>query len=67
VSQKAPPERKSLRLELYSVDDVAASLGVSSKTVRRAIASGRLQCFRAGRQLRCTQAQVQIFLASAKI
>ena len=57
----APPERL-----LYSVDDVAEQLGVSSKTVRRWIAAGDLPVHRLGRQLRISEADLVAFIARSR-
>ena len=48
---------------LYSVDDVAEILKVSTKTVRRSIADGRLGHVRLGRLLRVTEEQLREYLA----
>ncbi len=47
---------------LYTVDEVAAYLRMSSKSVRRFIASGDLQSGRAGTSIRVSEANLEAFL-----
>jgi excisionase family DNA binding protein len=54
------------RLRLYTVDDVAEQLGVSSKTVRRWVAAGDLPVHRLGRQLRMSEADLIAFIARSR-
>jgi excisionase family DNA binding protein len=49
---------------MLSVAAIAAQLSISEKTVRRAIANGELTFHRVRRQIRCTPAQVQAFIAA---
>ena len=50
---------------LRSVADVAAFLGVSTRTVRRLIAGGDLAVHRIGRSLRISEADLSAYLARA--
>ena len=50
---------------LRSVADVAAFLGVSTRTVRRLIAGGDLLAHRIGRSLRISEADLSVYLARA--
>jgi excisionase family DNA binding protein len=52
------------RSPMLSVQQVASRLSVSSKTVRRQIASGRLQVFRVGGQIRVSEEQLALHLAT---
>lgn len=45
-----------------TVEDVATLLGYSDKTIRRWIKNGRLKAYRANRQLRISEADLQDFL-----
>lgn len=58
-------ERRSIPLETtqnYSVRDGAAAAGVSAMTVWRAIYSGNLECYRAGRRRILSGAQIKAWL-----
>lgn len=49
---------------LLQVEDVAARLSISTKTVRRLIAAGKLRAIRLGRRaLRVSEADLQAYLA----
>jgi excisionase family DNA binding protein len=50
----------------HSIDDVARQLDVSSKSIRRWIAAGRLGCHRFGRQIRISQLDLERFISTAK-
>ena len=50
--------------QLLSVDDVAAILAVSSKTVRRMIDRGALSACRVGRLVRIERADLERYIAS---
>lgn len=50
--------------QLLSVDDVAAILAVSSKTVRRMIDRGALSACRVGRLVRVQRADLERYIAS---
>jgi excisionase family DNA binding protein len=50
--------------QLLSVDDVAAILAVSSKTVRRMIDRGVLSACRVGRLVRVQRADLERYIAS---
>jgi len=51
---------------LRSIAEVAALLGVSTRTVRRLIAGGDLLAHRIGRSLRISEADLSAFLARAR-
>ena len=51
---------------LLTIDQIAAYLQVSAKTVRRLVASRRLPCIRLGRVLRFQQADVFRFIEARK-
>jgi excisionase family DNA binding protein len=46
----------------YSVDQTAQKLGLSSKTVRRLIASGELPVHRFGRSIRIADSDLMVFI-----
>lgn len=50
--------------QLLSVDDVAASLSVSSKTVRRMIDRGTISACRVGRLVRVQRADLERYIVS---
>lgn len=50
---------------LLTTDDVAATLGVSARTVRRLIASGQLRPVYVGRLPRFTEAEIRAYCAAA--
>jgi len=58
----------STRLQegLLTVRQVAALWGVSEKTVRRLIATGRLRCIRIGRLIRIDPGDVSRWLSARK-
>ena len=47
---------------LYSIKEVAGILRVSTKTIRRWVASGELTAHRIGRQWRISDADLQAFI-----
>jgi excisionase family DNA binding protein len=51
---------------LRSVADVAAMLGVSTRTVRRLIAGGELVPHRIGRSLRVSEHDLRVYLARCR-
>ena len=51
---------------LFSINEVAAELDVSPKTVRRWIAAGELPVHRLGRQLRISEADLLAFIARSR-
>ena len=51
---------------LYTVDEVAAYLRMSSKSVRRFIARGDLQCRRVGNSIRVSEGNLETFLSAIK-
>ena len=53
-------------LRFHSIDDVASQLHVSSKSVRRWIAAGRLVSHRLGRQIRISQQDLEGFLSASR-
>jgi excisionase family DNA binding protein len=52
---------------LLSVDAVAERLDVSTKTVRRLIASGNLRAHHVGRKVRVSQEDLALYLADGRI
>lgn len=54
--------KQSTPARLYSVRDVAEAWGMSERSIRRAIADGRLQCTRIGRSVRMSENQIAQFL-----
>ena len=58
---KSQPE-PSAPSPLLTVQDVAAILAVSAKTVRRWIAAGELPVHRLGRSIRISDADLQLFI-----
>lgn len=52
------PERAVRTLKLRSVKESADYCKVSTQTIRRAIKSGHLQIYRAGRQIRIDEADL---------
>ena len=54
-------------LQLRDVFSVARRLGVSTKSVRRAIASGDLTAHRLGRLLRVADADLEAYLARHRL
>ncbi len=63
-----PRSRRGSTLpRLYSIDEVAAELDVSSKTVRRWIAAEGLPVHRLGRQLRISEADLLAFIAQSRV
>lgn len=64
-----PPKdaRSSRPLVLHTVQQVAETLQVSDKQVRRWIASGDLVAHRLGRQLRIADADLRAFVAQRRI
>lgn len=58
------PEWITDPLQLIAVDDVAATLAVSTKTVRRMIARGNLLSFRVGRLVRVRRSDLEQYIAS---
>jgi excisionase family DNA binding protein len=50
----------------HSIDDVARQLHVSSKSIRRWIAAGRLVSHRLGRQIRISQRDLEGFLSASR-
>jgi excisionase family DNA binding protein len=55
---KDDSDAPSTALSFLTIDEVAASLRVSSRTVRRMIADGRIACVRVGRSVRISGAAV---------
>jgi excisionase family DNA binding protein len=51
---------------MLTVDQVAEHLAISTKTVRRWIADGRLSVHRIGRQLRISGPDLQAFVAQQR-
>lgn len=51
---------------LVSIKEVATQLNVSTKTVRRLIASGELHVHRLGRQIRIAEDDLTVFLAKRR-
>ena len=50
----------------HSIDDVARQLDVSSKSIRRWIAAGRLDSHKFGRQIRISQRDLEGFLSASR-
>lgn len=48
--------------KLYKVPELSEAWGVSERSIRRAIADGRLQCVRIGRSVRVSDAQMKNFI-----
>lgn len=59
-----PQQIATSLLQLLSVDDVAAILSVSSKTVRRMIDRGTISACRVGRLVRVQRADLERYIAS---
>jgi excisionase family DNA binding protein len=53
-------------LRFHSIDDVARQLHVSSKSIRRWIAAGRLGSHKLGRQIRISQRDLEGFLSASR-
>jgi excisionase family DNA binding protein len=53
-------------MELMTVEEVAAKLRVSTKTIRRWCADGQIKALRVGRQWRVTQDALDKFLAESQ-
>jgi excisionase family DNA binding protein len=51
---------------MLTVDQVAEHLAISTKTVRRWIADGRLNAHQIGRQLRISERDLQVFVAQQR-
>jgi len=51
---------------LYSVEQIADLLGVSTKTVRRRIAEGKLLAHRVGRQVRISEDDYRSYVAAGR-
>ena len=51
---------------LISTQDLAARLGVSTKTISRLISSGKLPAIRLGRQIRITEEDAVRLIASGR-
>lgn len=60
IRQKTPLPR------LYSVEQIAEVLGVSTKTVRRRIAEGKLLAHRVGRQVRISEDDYRSYVAAGR-
>jgi excisionase family DNA binding protein len=60
----SPPNRPSLKF--YSIEDVADSLDVSTRTVRRWVKSGALVAHRFGHLTRISEADFAAFLAAKR-
>jgi excisionase family DNA binding protein len=56
-----PPANRFPRL--YSINEIADALGVSTKTVRRLIDASELHASRIGRQLRISEEDYRTFVA----
>jgi excisionase family DNA binding protein len=52
---------------LLSVASVAERLDVSSKTVRRVIAAGKLRAHKVGRQVRVSEEDLALYLANGRV
>jgi excisionase family DNA binding protein len=57
---------KSRLPQLFSVEEIAERFGVSTKTVRRWIASGELRAHRLGRQIRIAEEDAIAFMATRR-
>jgi excisionase family DNA binding protein len=60
----SPPNRPGAKF--YTIEDVAESLGVSTRTVRRWINSGALVAHRFGHLTRVSEADFAAFLAAKR-
>jgi excisionase family DNA binding protein len=60
------PVGKGLPLRFFTVRDIAESLDVSTRTVRRWINAGLLQAHRIGGVLRVSEADLMGFLAARR-
>ncbi len=67
AKSKSPsaPARRPEPIWLYSVKEVAQQCGLSEKTVRRMVESGRLRSLRAGRSIRISHDELTRFLGFA--
>jgi len=54
---------RSAPLRFYTIGDVAETLGLSIRSVRRQIASGQLAAHRFGGAVRIAEADLKVFLA----
>ena len=54
------------RLQLLTLPEVARRLSVCTKTLRRWIGGGQLRIHRLGRQLRVSEEDLQVFVASRR-
>jgi putative molybdopterin biosynthesis protein len=54
--------RSADQIMLHDVGEIADRLGVSDKTVRRLIKSGKLKFYRVGRQIRISEEQLKNYL-----
>ena len=61
-----PPHARASTTPLHSVEQVAAILGVSTKTVRRLIGRGDLLPHRIGGSVRVSDADLRSYLASTR-
>lgn len=52
---------------LYTLDEVAAHLRVSLRTVRRFVSSGQLRAVKMGRKPLVTERELEAFVASRKV
>jgi excisionase family DNA binding protein len=53
-------------LRLYTYDEVAATLQISTRWIERAVADGRIPCTRLGRAVRFSEAQIRMIVAQAE-
>jgi excisionase family DNA binding protein len=51
----------------YRLTEVASMLGVSTKTLRRAIAAGQLESFRVGLVILVTPAAIEAYINSRRV
>ena len=69
IPDKPPPPTSgasSTLPRLLSIETVAETLNVSTKTVRRWISQGELPVHRLGRQLRISEADLAVFIARSR-
>ena len=64
---RVPSERTPRPGRLFSVPEAADQLGISDKSVRRAIQRGDLVAHRIGRLLRISEADLALFVAKHRM
>lgn len=57
-------KQKVITTKLHKVSDIAKAWDMSERSIRRAIASGKLGCFRIGRSVRVSDQQLNDYLES---